>query len=118
MEGTLLVDPKSERLAGISGKLMRDVNFGWGILGTLHKGGTFDVKRADVGSGVWKETLTDVNISGHALFFHTISEQQHDVRSRYQRVDQNISPLQAANLLIQHVDEATASKTAALRTQH
>lgn len=114
MAGTVVVDPKSRRLVGISGQLIRDVNFGWGIFGTLHKGGTFDVKREEVAPGIWKETLTDVHISGHALFFHTISEQQHEVRSRYQRVDANISPVRAAALLIRHADEAGASKTASL----
>jgi hypothetical protein len=114
MAGTVTVDPKTRRLASISGHLIHDVNFGWGILGTLHKGGTFDVKRAEVGPGIWKETLTDVHISGHALFFHTISEQQHEIHSHFQRVDDNLSPVRAADLLIRHADEAGASKTAAL----
>jgi hypothetical protein len=118
MAGTVTVDPKTRRLVGISGHLIHDVNFGWGILGTLHKGGTFDVKREEVAPGTWKETLTDVHISGHALFFHTISEQQHEVRSRYQRVDDNLSPMRAADLLIRHADEVGASKTAALHHGH
>lgn len=94
------------------------MNFGWGILGTLHKGGTFDVNRAEVEPGVWKETLTDVHISGHALFFHTISEQQHEIRSRFRRVDDNISPVRAADLLIRRADAAGDSKTAALNRGH
>ena len=114
MAGTVVVDPTARRLVSISGHLVRDVNFGWGIFGTLHKGGTFDVKREEVAPWTWKEILTDVHISGHALFFHTISEQQHEVRSRYQRVDDNISPLQAADLLIRRADEAGGSKTASL----
>ena len=118
MAGTVVVDPKTRRLASISGHLIKDVNFGWGIFGTLHKGGTFDVKREEVVPGTWKETLTDVHISGHALFFHTISEQEHEIRSRYQRVNDNLSPVRAADLLIRHADEVGASKTAALRHGH
>ena len=114
MAGTVVVDPKTRRLVSISGHLIHDVNFGWGILGSLHRGGTFDVKRAEVGPGTWKEILTDVHISGHALFFHTISEQQHEVSSHFRRVDDNISPVQAADLLIHHADEAGANKSAAL----
>ena len=118
MAGTVTVDPKSRRLVSISGHLIHDVNFGWGILGTLHKGGTFDVKREEVAPGTWKETLTDVHISGHALFFHTISEQQHEIRTHYQRVDDNLSPVRAADLLIRRADEVGASKTAALHHGH
>lgn len=119
MAGTVVVDPKSQRLASISGHLIRDVNFGWAFFGgTLKKGGTFDVKRTEVAPGTWRDALTDVHISGHALFFHTISEQQHEVSSHFQRVDDNISPVQAADLLIRHVGETGGNKTAALHRAH
>jgi hypothetical protein len=39
MEGVLLVDAKQARLAKLSGELISDVNFGFGILGKLEKGG-------------------------------------------------------------------------------
>ena len=119
MAGTVVVDPKSQRLVSISGHLIRDVSFGWGFFGgSLKQGGTFDVKRVQVAPGAWRDALTDVHITGHALLFHSISEQQHEVSSHFQRVDDNISPVQAADLLIHHVDETGANKTAALHRGH
>jgi hypothetical protein len=35
MEGTLWIEPRQERLVQIQGKLVKDVSFGWGILGRL-----------------------------------------------------------------------------------
>jgi hypothetical protein len=112
MAGTLLVDPKEKRVAGISGTLIRDVNFGWGILGVLHKGGTFEVKRAQVAPGIWKETVTDVHISGHAIFFKTINEQQHEVHTDFHEMPENITPPEAAQVLKQRAEEASGIKNA------
>ena len=117
MAGTLVVDPNQKRLVSISGTLTHDVNFGWGILGSLHKGGTFNVKRQEVAPGQWKEVLTDVHIAGRALFFHNISEQQHEVHSDFQRVSDNVTPVQAAEMLVQRASEQTGIKTASTPTK-
>jgi len=37
MEGVLLVDAKQTRLAKLSGELISDIDFGFGILGKLQK---------------------------------------------------------------------------------
>ena len=39
MQGDMLIDPKAARIAKIDGTLFKDVDFGWGILGRLYKGG-------------------------------------------------------------------------------
>jgi hypothetical protein len=41
MEGEMWVDCKQERLAAFNGQLKQDVNFGFGLLGHLDKGGHF-----------------------------------------------------------------------------
>ena len=44
MQGFLLIDAESNRLARIDGTLFKDVTFGWGVIGRLDKGGHFLVK--------------------------------------------------------------------------
>jgi hypothetical protein len=66
--------------------LISDVEFVFGILGKLHKGGSFEVVQSEVASQDWEMSLLDVHISGRALFFHTIGEQQHEVRSHFKPV--------------------------------
>jgi len=98
MEGTLLINKREKRLAGISGTLMSDVDFGWGILGKLYKGGTFKVQQTQVGPDDWEVTLLDVHMRGRVLFFHTIHEQQRESESDFQRVPDGITLQQAAAL--------------------
>jgi hypothetical protein len=99
MAGTILVDPNAKRLAELKGKLIKDVDFGWGLLGHLYQGGSFQVKRQDVGEGHWDITLLDVNIHGKALFFHTINAQQREVTTDYKKVADNLNLAQGASML-------------------
>jgi hypothetical protein len=101
MAGTLLINAKETRLAGISGKLTSNVEFGWGILGKIRKGGTFSVAQSEVAPGDWEVTRLDVHISGRALFFHTISEQQSEVKTGFQPVPRHITLAHAA-ATVQH----------------
>jgi hypothetical protein len=99
MEGVLLIDAQQTRLAKLSGKLISDVDFGFGILGNLQKGGTFEVVQSEVAPKDWEVSLLDVHISGRALFFHSIGEQQHEVRSQFKPVPSGLSLAQAASLV-------------------
>ena len=103
MQGTMLVDGVEKRLVELRGQLMRDVVFGWGIFGRLYAGGTFDVQQREVAPGHWEATLIDVHIRGKALFFKTINEQQHQVRSDFQQVSGTITLEQAAEMLKEQV---------------
>ena len=99
MEGVLLIDAKQTRLAELSGKLISDVEFGFGILGKLQKGGTFEVVQSEVARKDWEVSLLDVHISGRALFFHSIGEQQHEVRSQFKPVPSGLGLAEAVSML-------------------
>jgi hypothetical protein len=81
MEGELVISKEGHRIRTLKGKLSDDVRIGWGILGKLDRGGTFDVERRVVGEGHWQITETHVHIEGHALLFHTIGQQEDDVKT-------------------------------------
>ncbi len=99
MKGTMVVNTKDKRIKSLKGALIRNVNFGFGLLGKLEKGGTFNVERKNISGNVWEITETHVHIQGHALIFKSISEQQDEETSDYKPVPQSITLVEAAKML-------------------
>jgi hypothetical protein len=99
MAGTILVDPQQKRLARLDGLLIENVDFGFGILGRIAKGGTFDIERIQVSSSHWKTHLVDIHVNGRMLLFKTISKQQHETRSDFESVSKDLDLRQAEELL-------------------
>ena len=81
MAGEMIIALPGNRIKSLRGKLTEDVLIGFGLLGKLDRGGTFDVERRMVGNGRWQITETDVHIGGHALLFKTIGQQENDVKT-------------------------------------
>lgn len=99
MSGTMIVEERQMRLKDLSGRLDHDVTFAWGIFGRINAGGTFRIVRQDVGFDSWQILETHVHISGHALFFKTIGDQEDEVTSEYHRVAQDVDINKAAQML-------------------
>lgn len=99
MAGTIWVNPKEQRLAEIDGHLIREVKFGDGILGHLNSGGRFRVVQSEEQPGHWEIVRLDVNMIGKALFFKSISVQQDETRSKYQRMPDGLTLRQGARKL-------------------
>lgn len=99
MSGELVLNEKKMRLAELRGQLVSRVNFGYGLLGHLNKGGTFNVKQGMVAKDHWDMTLLDTELTGKALFFKTISVREKLIESDYQRVSDSLTLEQAAQLL-------------------
>jgi hypothetical protein len=99
MAGELVINSKETRLEKLTGRLTHDVNFGWGILGKIRKGGTFAVTQSEEAPGDWELTKLDVHINGRALFFHTISEQQQESMTDFKPVPSGISLKQAVEMV-------------------
>jgi hypothetical protein len=99
MAGEIVVDKKQNRIQTIKGRLVADVKFGWGLLGRMYEGGTFDVERRELAPGIWQITESHVRILGHALLFKNIGEQDDEVKSEFRRLPQETTLEQAAALL-------------------
>lgn len=110
MSGTLWLDVDQQRLARMAGRLTSEVNFGWGILGHLAKGGTFDVEQREVGKGHWGLTRMDVNMNGKALFFKTIGVKQEVRNSNFKPVPAGVTLQQAALMLKRNSTDSTSGK--------
>lgn len=99
MQGKMWIDRNARRMTRIDGTLTEDVTFGWGLLGRLHKGGTFNVVQKQVGPDHWEVVSTDVNMKGHAIIFKTINVKQHEVLSNFRRMPDDLSVSQAYEML-------------------
>jgi len=99
MAGTILVDPEQKRLARLNGHLVENVDFGFGILGHIAKGGTFDIERTQVSSSHWKTHVVNIHVNGRMLLFKTISKQQQETRSDFESVSNDLDLRQAEKLL-------------------
>lgn len=101
MEGDMAVSKEQHRIVSLKGHLIRDVKFGFGILGELQAGGTFDVERRELAPNLWQITETHVHIQGHALIFKSIGEQQDDQKSKFRQIPPNTTLQQAETELLQ-----------------
>lgn len=93
MQGELLIDPTSRRLARIDGLLFREITFGWGIIGHLNKGGHFYVQQGDLGlgDGAWSITEMSLNITGKILLVKGLSMVSDEVFSDFRRMPDNLT---------------------------
>ncbi len=64
MVGAVWLEPEQERIVRIEGKLVKDVSFGWGILGHLNKGGIYEIAQTQVNPGVWRINRLNVDVKG------------------------------------------------------
>jgi len=99
MAGKIVVSKPENRIQSISGKLIRDVTFGWGLFGRMEQGGTFSVERRSLAPKIWQITESHVHIQGHVLLFKTISEQEDEVKTDFRPTPPSTNLEQAANLL-------------------
>jgi hypothetical protein len=99
VEGTLVVEPHQVRLVRLDGHLVDDVEFGYGILGKVDKGGTFSIARQAVSPTHWRTRLVDVHVSGRIVLFKSIEKQQHDARWDFHQVPTDLTLAQAVTLL-------------------
>lgn len=81
MAGEMVIALPGNRIKSLRGRLTQNVLIGFGILGKLDAGGTFDVERRMVGDGRWQIVQTNVHIGGRALLFKTIGQQEDDVKT-------------------------------------
>ena len=83
MTGEIWIDPVRLRVARLEGHLQKDVDFGWGILGRLNKGGWIVIEQADVGPDMgidqWRTVRFQMQMSGRVVIknrvFDTTEEQ-------------------------------------------
>jgi hypothetical protein len=110
MQGYVLIDASKHRIAKIDGTLIKGVNFGWGILGHLDKGGHFLVEQGDVDDGAWEVTRMDLDFTGKELLFKNLSINSHEVFSDFRPAPADLTFAQGVELLKKQEADLTQSK--------
>ncbi|HEY9127508.1 MAG TPA: hypothetical protein VIM62_10300 [Acidobacteriaceae bacterium] len=102
MTGELWIGADSKRLVRLDGQLQDNVDFGYGILGRLYKGGWFRLERTEVGAGGghgdWKTQRLEVHMQGRAMLFKTIARETSEVRGGFTPVPR-LTLQQAVNMV-------------------
>lgn len=68
MRGEMWIDSAAQRVVRLEGHLMQDVDFGWGILGRLDKGGWIRIEQAEVLPGEWRTVKLEMKMSGRVVW--------------------------------------------------
>ena len=99
MQGYVLVDTVTNRIASIEGTLFKDVGFGWGILGHLDRGGRFVVHQQEVGDNVWEISSMSLSFTGRILLVKSLSIISTETFSDFKQVPSDLTFAQALELL-------------------
>jgi hypothetical protein len=118
MEGDLTIDRKAMRFAKIDGTLFKDVDFGWGILGRLYKGGKFIIVQRDVGGGDWEEVQETLQFNGRILLVKSLTISSTETMTDFRPVPPNITTAQALDLLQKSADVVAANPSGVSEAQN
>ncbi len=97
--GEVWVDEKQERLVRLDAKFIADVDFGFGLIGRLNKGGTVLLEQSNVGGNDWELTGLKIHVNGKALLVRSFSYQVNEDGSHFAPVAPNLHYRDAINLL-------------------
>ena len=106
MAGELWVDKAQERMVKLDAHLIADVDFGWGILGRLYKGGSILVEQADVGEHHWEATHMKLDLTGKALMIKSLSFQTTEDSSNFEPVPPDMDYQSAIKMLLSDNESA------------
>ena len=110
MAGELWIDQREQRMVKLEAHLIADVNFGWGILGRLFKGGTILVEQKDVGDGHWETTHMALRLHGKILMIKSLDMQTTEDASNFEPVHPQMGYQEAVRMLLNNSGQAQAGQ--------
>ena len=99
MAGELWLNVPQQRLRKIDAHLFHDVDFGWGILGRLYKGGSFMVEQEQVDGNHWDTTVMKLDLTGKALIFKSLIYKEQEYESDFKRLPDHLTMAQGVEIL-------------------
>ncbi len=98
MNGEIWIDPRKVRVVRLQAQLQRDVEFGWGVLGRLYKGGWITIDQAEVADGVWRIVKFQMSMSARVLI-RTKNFQTTEYESHFEPVPPGLDYRQGITML-------------------
>lgn len=105
--GEVWVDQTQERLVRLDAKFIADVDFGFGILGRLNRGGTVLLEQANIGDSDWELTGLKIHVNGKALLVRSFSYGVNEEGSQFVPVAPGLHYRDAINLLKKYNEGVT-----------
>jgi hypothetical protein len=99
LAGELWIDQAQERLTRLDAHVIANVDFGWGILGKLDKGGTIQLEQTDIGGRDWELTTLKLSLKGKALMLKSLDIQLTEQASHFSQVPPGTDYRKAIRLL-------------------
>jgi hypothetical protein len=100
MEGKVWVEPVHERIVQVQGKLVKDVSFGWGIVGRLNKGGIYEISQTQLSPGIWRITTLNVDVKGRMFFLNSFRFMRRESNSHFRAVSASLTYPAAVQALL------------------
>jgi hypothetical protein len=100
MEGSVWIEPIQERIVRIEGMLVKDVSFGWGIVGHLYKGGIYEIAQTQLSPGRWRITALDIDLKGKMFLVNSFRFKRKETNSRFQPVSSEMTFTEAVKELL------------------
>ncbi len=72
IRGEVWIDPTEERVIHIQGQLFHAVDFGWGLLGVLHPGGSILIDQKKTNSAGWQLAHLKLDLQGKAFLVKSL----------------------------------------------
>jgi hypothetical protein len=108
--GEVWIDQTQERLDRLEAHFISDVDFGFGIIAKLNKGGTVTLVQNDVGGHDWELTDLQIHVTGKILVVKSMSSQIREEMSHFTPVAPGLRYRDAIQLLKKY-DPSTAAYT-------
>ena len=118
MEGSVWIEHGQERIVRIEGLLVKDVSFGWGIVGHLYKGGIYEIAQTQLSPGKWRITKLDVDLKGKMFLFNSFRFERKETDSRFQPVSAHMTLQEAIQELLDAPEQEQSGKHPPLRRQN
>jgi hypothetical protein len=110
IQGEIWIDPTDLRVVRIEGHLFREVEYGWGILGTLYPGGTIRIDQSKTTECGWQLARLDLNMTGKELMLKSLRVVVEEEATNYRPVHAGWKYSDAIEWLL-HMPETLAAES-------
>jgi len=111
IRGDVWIDPSDERVVRISGNLFRSVDYGWGLLGVLSRGGRLLIVQSNTPSVGWQIASLVLQLRGKAVLIKTLRLNTTEDASDYHRVPSAWNYHDAVHWLLQQDSSGTPTRS-------
>jgi hypothetical protein len=107
MKGDLFIDLEAKRITKIDANLFQSVEFGWGILGHLDRGGRFLIEQRCIGGTRWETTHSILHFTGKVLMLKAINIDEDETLFDFRPVSNDLTIAQGIDVM-KKADEMVA----------